>query len=303
MKSLLLVLTLAIHTLAIAQSETFTSSIDTNRILIGEQIELTLKAELKKGVAFNWPIVPDTLKGLEWVEIGGVDTSIVDDSWRLVQTLKLTSFDSGYVAIPPFSLQIGENNYVSPAIPIEVAMVQLSEETDLYDIKAPLQAPINWIPILLWGGGILLFIAIAVIGTLWLLNRKKQVKLTPEQKLSPYEYAQLQLKEIENEQLWQAGKTKEYYSRLTDVMRLYMERQMGKHAMESTADEVIDQLETLGLPDPFFKKTSALLSLSAMVKFAKEKPSLAQNEAALLTVKEFLEVTKPKVEPQEAKQN
>src|SRR5690606_2418017 len=127
----------------------------------------------------------------------------------------------------------------------------------------------------------------------WLKKRKNRVELTPEQMLTPYEYAQLQIGEIEKEQLWQAGKIKEYYSRLTDVMRLYMERQMGINAMESTADELIDNMKERRLATELKEKVDRLLHLRALVKYAKEKPSVSQNENALTTVKHFLEQTKP----------
>lgn len=293
MKKLLSILILLISVVAWAQPVRFSAEIDTNKILIGDQFTLQLKGEVAEGTNFQWPIIPDTVSGLDFVDISKIDTLSKDGVWKLSQKLTLTSFDSGYVAIPPLTLKAGNDEASSQAMAVAVEFPQLSEEQDLYDIKEPLEPPFNWIPILI-GVAIVLVLGAAIWFLLqWLKKRKNRVELTPEQMLTPYEYAQLQMTEIEKEQLWQAGKIKEYYSRLTDVMRLYMERQMGINAMESTADELIEKMRGIRLPKELQERIDELIHLSALVKYAKEKPGVGQNESALKTVKAFLEQTKP----------
>lgn len=293
MKKLLSIFILAISTSAGAQQLSFSADIDTNKILIGDQFTLQLSGEVSEGKSFQWPIIPDTISGLDFVNISKIDTTTESGIWRLRQTLTLTSFDSGYVAIPPLTLKAGTDAASSQALAVAVEFPPLDEKQDYYDIKEPLEPPFNWVPL------ILVLISIIALGIAlgllyrWWRKRKSQIKLSPEQMMTPYEYAQLQLTEIEREQLWQAGKTKEYYSRLTDVMRLYMERQMHINAMESTADELIDKMRQIPLATELKEKIDQLLHLSALVKYAKEKPGVAQNDNALTTVKHFLEQTKP----------
>ena len=293
MKKLFSIFILAVSTSLWAQELSFSAEIDTNKILIGDQFKLQLTGKVSKGVAFQWPILPDTITGLEFVDISDIDTTSKNGIWTLRQTLTFTSFDSGYVALPPLTLKAGNEEATSQALGIAVTFPELSEEQDYYDIKEPLEPPFNWTPILI-GLAIVIALGLGIWFLLkWLKQRKNKAELTPEQMLTPYEFAQLQLSEIEKEQLWQAGKIKEYYSRLTDVMRLYMERQMNINAMESTADELIEKMQQLRLPKPLQGKIDELLHLSALVKYAKEKPGLAQSEEALTTVKDFLEHTKP----------
>lgn len=293
---LLLVITLAGN----AQTAQFSAQTDTNRILIGEQLTLSLRAEVPKESEFTWPVMADTIQGLEIVAAEKIDTNTKGQTWTILQNIRLTSFDSGYTAIPPLDLAVNGEKITSPAIAIEVAMPPLSEQQEMYDIKEPLEPPFNWLALILWAAGLLLLAALVFFLVRWLSKRKKQEKLTPEQRLSPYEYAQLQLKELEKEQLWQAGKTKEYYSRLTDILRLYLERQMHINAMESTADEVIRKVQALGLPSELNLKVAQLMHLSALVKYAKEKPGAPENERSLATVKDFLEHTKPAEEMEAA---
>lgn len=281
------------------QSVLFTATADTNRILIGDQINVTLKAEIPKNTKFAWPVYTDTIAGLELVESSKVDSSTSGENLVLTQRLIITSFDSGYVAFPPMVLQVGDKSVSSPAIAIEVGMPQLNAEQDLYDIKGPLDAPFNWmLVVLIWLAALVLASAVVIV-VKWLKKRKNQLKLTPEQKLTPYEFALWQIQEIEKEQLWQAGKIKEYYSRSTDVLRLYMERQLGINAMESTADEVIEKIQILNLPGDLNQKSVELFRLSAMVKFAKKKPGSEEHERSMATVKAFLHHTRPVEEKKE----
>lgn len=275
------------------QELSFTTTADTNRILIGEQIVISLKATIPSGQNFNWPVYVDTVSGLELVEASKADTLSNSGIITISQTLTITSFDSGYVAFPPMTMVVADQNVTSPAIAIEVGMPQLNPDQELYDIKGPLEAPFNWMR----AGLILLAALILIAGIIafvkWRSNKKRSVPLTPEQKLSPYQYALQQIAEIEKEQLWQSGKVKEYYSRLTDVLRLYMERQMNINAMESTADEVVEKLKQISLPAELNEKLAQLFQLSALVKFAKSKPGIDENEKALHTAKDFLNYTRP----------
>ena len=61
------------------------------------------------------------------------------------------------------------------------------------------------------------------------------------------------LAELEREELWQKGELKAYYSRLVDILRIYLERQMSIQAMESTAEEIIGDLEDQNLPKDLFE--------------------------------------------------
>ncbi len=279
-----------------AQGPSFEAVADTNAILIGEQITLTLKAKLATLENYSWPAFPDTTEGLELVEVSKIDTVQNGESWILEQKLTLTSFDSGYFAVPPLNLVVNGQNANSDPIGIAVRFPQLSEEQGYYDIKKPLEVPINWWRIALWAGlGMVILILI-----IWLIRKlgKKapEKREAPELKIPPPKYALLQLAELEREELWQKGELKAYYSRLIDILRLYLERQMNLHAMEKTAEEIISDLKAQGLPEQLFRSLQHTLRQSAMVKYAREKPGPGENEAALKNIRDYVEHTRPKAE-------
>jgi hypothetical protein len=55
----------------------------------------------------------------------------------------------------------------------------------------------------------------------------------------PHVVALYELDRLRSEQLWQKGMIKEYYTRLTEIVRIYIERQFGVMAMEQTSNETI----------------------------------------------------------------
>ena len=82
------------------------ADLDTARIRIGEQVDLRIHVTYTAGAepSIQWPAIGDTLSAhVEVVLDPGVDTAS-NGSDRLVQerTLTITSFDTGFWAIPPF---------------------------------------------------------------------------------------------------------------------------------------------------------------------------------------------------------
>ena len=75
--------------------------------------------------------------------------------------------------------------------------------------------------------------------------------------LPPFDRAIEELKALENERLSAQEEYKKYYSRLTDVVRRYLEEEAKIDALESTSEELLIKLElrknagTLSVTLPF----------------------------------------------------
>ena len=283
---------------AIAQVS-FSVQPDTNRMLIGEQIKLTLKAEFPEDDKVNWPFLADSLAGFEIVKKGTLVEEYEGGIKSLIQEIWLTSFDSGYAFIPALSIQLGEERLESQAIGILVSVPEVPETEDYYDIKEPIDPPLNW-PLII--GLILLFIALGVL-IYWLIGKfqkgKRPAALAPEASMSPYEWALTEIEQLRRQQIWKQGKVKEYYSQVTDVMRRYIERQMHQPAMESTAYEVVEIIRGLKPGDELMERCENLMELSIGVKYARQTPTESDHHAALTTLEEFIEAYKPIEEEKE----
>src|SRR6185436_1061860 len=71
------------------------ASLDTNKIRIGEQVQLSFDVTAPKDVLLFFPYMPDTLQNIEVVERFAIDTMKGDDagSARYHQKIIITCFD------------------------------------------------------------------------------------------------------------------------------------------------------------------------------------------------------------------
>jgi hypothetical protein len=278
----------------VAQAQVqFNAQADTNKILIGEQFKVTLKGTIPANTPFEWPQI-EKLEKLDLVKLGRLDTILAEGRWELQQELTLSAFDSGYFVFPPQELLLGSSAYESEALAIAVYLPEVAEDQKAFDIKGVADVPINWLRLGLW---ILLAIAL-IVGLVffvrYMLSKSEVAPAVAKPSLPPYEWAVQELARIEGEKLWQAGKIKAYYSAITDVLRQYMERTLAIKAMESTAYEIKEKLASVALDQNLKDRTNALLALSEMVKFAKEKPGEEEHLKSLQTVYAFVDMLKPK---------
>ncbi|MDR0955237.1 MAG: DUF4381 family protein [Rikenellaceae bacterium] len=229
----------------------------------------------------------------------------------------LTAFDAGMYNLGLFPALFLDKNIVdtlhSPdslrflvqTFPIDTATMTI------HDIKPPLPAPVlpqewlGWTMLLFWGGQ-LLFVA------LWLLHRwNKRRKPTAKRSKRPTEPAHVtairELEKLQSEKLWQNQRHKLYYTRLTDIVREYIEGRYGVGAREMTSDEIIQALNELHIPARSHQQIQRLLSTADYVKFAKYVPDVQDNEMSWNDAYYFVEETKwiaadPLAEPEDRKE-
>src|SRR5215831_7443786 len=87
-----------------AKAQIATATLDRNKILIGEQVTLQLKAEdINTRMSFlqDWFNIPDTTSHFEVVKRDPVDTVEVAGFTTYMQKITVTSFDSGKWKLPP----------------------------------------------------------------------------------------------------------------------------------------------------------------------------------------------------------
>ncbi|MFH1159751.1 MAG: hypothetical protein V1733_02245 [bacterium] len=277
-----------------AQEPVATATLDTNAMLIGDQVGLTLQFTAPLKTQVLWPTIPDTvLEKINVLERGKIDTLISANKTTATysQNILLTSFDTGFYVIPPISFFYRELpdtaiNVTETRIHfLAVHTVPVDTTKPIKPIKGPMKAPLTFREILPW---ILLGLAIAgMIAFLiyYLKKRKKKepiFRLRPRVLLKPHEIALTELEKLRRRNLWQQGKVKEYYTELTDILRKYIEDRFQVPALESTSAEILhDLLEISQIQRETWEELGNVLKLADMVKFAKEKPTSDQNEQSL----------------------
>ena len=285
----------------LAQAQVPSASLDTAVLRIGEQVELLLSIDLPTDAPagmVNWPVFGDTLiNQLEVVRKGSVDSVQDAAGLHLTQRIFLTSFDTGHWAIPPFTFMVSGSPRETRPLLIEVRNVALDDPKVQRPAKTIYEVPFSigyWIRAhlveLLAGLGAL----VLIIAGLFYLTRKRKTVPAPvvEAPMEPVHLRTLRsLRELDASRLWQQGEHKAYHSRITDLLRSYIEERYQVPAMESSTDELLQELGVSPMNNEQRTHLENMLRLADLVKFAKAKPTPAENEQMMAGAIRFVEAT------------
>jgi len=277
------------------QAQQATATLDTNHYRIGEWIPLHLEITVPVNAAVTWPVVNAEIGELEVLKRSDMDSTLEKDIKTYSQTLTLTVFDSGYYPVPAFSFLVDNDSVNTTPLILLISSVPLDTSAlDIKPIKDPIDVPVTFkevLPYILAGLGILLLAWLALL--YW--NKRKRAlipEIIPEIIIPPHEWAFEELENLRREELWQKGSVKEYYIRLTDIFRQYVELRYRQPAMESTTEEIMDRLSILSLTSSMLEKMKTTLVLSDFVKFAKARPLANEHEQSFESVLAFIHETK-----------
>ena len=270
-------------------------SVDTNRALIGEQIRMSLMIKADKETQIKWPLIGDTLNGLEVLKRSHRDTFTDPFGFVYRQDFLVTAFDSGVYKIDSVELLFQRGSLVDSIFAYPVFLgygtIQLDSTNRIYDIKKPLNIEYSyWFEILMGVLGALLLIAL-----IWYLykRRKPVEKKTIKIKIPGHKTALKKLHEMQDQKAWLSMTIKNYYVELTDVLRVYLHEQFDINALESTSDEIMEDISVINLDDKIKNELRHLLQMSDLVKFAKAHPLPEEGESFLTIALNFVNETKP----------
>jgi hypothetical protein len=303
---------------AAGQQVKVTATLDSLRILIGDQINLKLEVEKPAGLKVEFPQIPDSLAGkIEVLKRSPIDTiKMKGEIQKLTSNLLITCFDSGQYRIPPFRFDIqepGKNDSVfTNWLVLNVMTFKIDTARGPVDIKPPYEAPLTLKEVTPYILGIILIGALLFL-ILYSIKRKKKNQplfVRPAKpKEPPHLTALRELDRIKEEKIWQKEKIKEYYSEVTETLRVYIEDQFGIPAMEQTSGEILTSFETSRnlISDKTKQYLMRILPLADLVKFAKYYPLPDDHSIVLANAYLFVnetkpeEVKKPEVQDNEAK--
>jgi len=279
------------------------ATLDRDTILLGDQIHLNLELEQNIGPKIQFPQLPDTIgKSIEVLERTPIDTmQMGNNRIMLRQNYLITSFDSGPHPIPAvwFKLKYDQltDSIKTNNLSLFVVVPKVNLKKGPADIKKPFDAPVTLKEIAPWLFGGILIAAIIFLLIYAIRRRKKKLPLfqkPPKPKEPPYRIALRKLDQIKEEKLWQHEHVKEYYSRITDTLREYLEGRFDVMAMEKTTDEIMVELkyDTVKLDEKSYKQLKEILELADLVKFAKFIPIEDDNQMSLANAYFFVNQTK-----------
>ena len=289
----LIIFILIILSNKISLAENFQATLDTNAILIGQQIKFSLKcSDLNSEI--NWPILTDSiLNGIEIIKFSKIDTIYnKDTSITYYQEFIITAWDSGAYYIPPIKLN---NNLVSEGFLLNVFSIDIKESDSLKDIKEQIEAKFSLLDYWIW----ILVLLIVLLGIYLFnkfFNKSNQTATTKKVviKIAPNIIATNALDKLEKKKLWQGGKIKEYYSEISEILRTYIDSRFNIIALELTTEEIINKISK-NISSESTKELRTLLLRSDLAKFAKSKPIDVENNESMLLAKKLVDQTKVEI--------
>ena len=261
-----------------------TATLDSNTILIGQQINFTITNKVTSTKI--WPTYNEFLvEGIEIIKASKIDTT----DGVITQEFVITAWDSGSYFIPPIAFS---ENSKTEALLLNVQTIILAEDAELKDIKQPIEEPIGWSDIWPWLLGILILSLIIFILRKYVFNKNKPSIIIKPKVIIPADISALkELNALEKAKIWQEGNVKEYHSQLSEIIRRYTENRFQFIALELTTDEILQELKSI-LSDDQLNNLSTLLQRADLAKFAKSKPIDTENMESMVLAKGFVNATK-----------
>ena len=304
MKLKILFFLLLMCTLTYAQKVSLAT--DTTNIRIGEQFLFKIVIKDTANVIF-----PEKLENLTKLEVVK-DIKIDTFKNSLIKKYLMTGFDSGAFYIPTQQIFIKNRAYLSDSVLINVATIAVdTSQQKPFPIKSIQTEPLvydDFKPYVIW-----VILALLLLGLFiyYLKTRKKpEIKeIESINTLPPYEEALEKLQELDDKLLWQNNEIKKYYSELTEIVRVFIEKELEIPALEITTFELISLLSDYNTPKNInitketVRKLNALLQEADLVKFAKSTPLSHEIEEDRRIAEKVLNDLKPIPLIEETKEN
>ena len=304
MKRFLIYLLLGVvPALSVAQNVNVKAELDSMMMWIGQQTGLHVEVTCDADQTVSFPAYRDTIvTSLEILPPVVTDTQYINDGKRMVITRNylVTCFDSALIYIPYIPVTVDGQEYQSNRLALAFISYDIPEEDakHIFGPKENMKTPVKMYEvkglILYW-----LLAAIAIMAAVYLIVRYRDDKpiirrIRIEPKVPAHIRAISRIEELRQEGGPHNEDSKEYYTRLTDILREYINDRFGFNATEMTSYEILEHLEE-SQDKESLSELRDLLSTSDMVKFAKFKPMLSENDRNLVNALEFVNGTKIEV--------
>ena len=268
-------------------------------MMIGEQAQVTVTVQAPEGAKVEMPTFQPRQQIVAGVEV--IATQRTDDRTLL---LTLTSFDGNLYYLPPFKVKVNGKTVESKSLALKVVEVEV-DTTKLDKFFGPKDVQDNpfqwsdwklsfWLSVL-----ILVLWAVAYYLYLRLRDNKPIIaRIKIVKRLLPHQKAMKEIEQIKADKMVASEDQKEYYTKLTDTLRKYIEERYGFSAMEMTSSEIIARLTSSG-DQQSLDELRRLFMTADLVKFAKYSTMINENDANLVNAIDFINQTKQENQPTE----
>ena len=300
-KILIISIILTASVLRVSAQVSVEATIDSIQIFVGQQAHVTLTATAKE----NAKVVFPQFKPMEYITPGvevldrqeleqqPLDNGFVSRS--MVYTM--TSFDDTLYYIPPMTVKIDGKPYESKSLALKVLTIEVDtlHAEQFFGPKDVQDNPFQWsdwsLPFWL---SVLMLVLLAVAYYFYLRLRDNKPIISHiriVKRLLPHQKAMKEIEQIKADKMVSSENSKEYYTKLTDTLRKYIEERYGFNAMEMTSSEIIERLMA-SQDQKALDELRQLFTTADLVKFAKYSTLINENDANLVNAIDFINQTK-----------
>lgn len=308
MKRVLYIIMLLVAVANVKAQVTVEARIDSVQIMMGDQAHLTLKVVARSGANVVFPVYKPTEQLTPGVEVLGIsEVATRDTSDNFVQYSRcytLTSFDGNNYLLPPMTVSVDGKKYKSRNLALKVLNVDVDtlHYEKFYPPKDVQDNPFLWQEwsMVFWLSVIVVLLAAGCVYLYSCVKQGKTINLKVKivKRITPHQKALNEIQGIKADNMVRQEDQKEYYTKLTDTLRRYIEERYGFNAMEMTSAEIIDRL-TAEQDAHAMEELRTLFSTADLVKFAKYSTLINENDMNLVNAIEFINRTKVENMPEE----
>jgi len=275
------------------------ANVDRAKVTIGDKINYKITVDFPEGMEVLPPEIKDEVGGLAVDDLGIEESR--NEKGRIIREIRyvLETFNTGSYIIPAFDIkyktkpETEEAVVKTPEVFIEVVTTLDEDASDVRDIRPPVVIKKNYFR--LYYIVAIVFGVLAIAGAIMLfLYRKKQreVEFVPEP-LSAHQIAYNELESLRALKLISEGRIKEYYYRLSNIVRCYIESRFKLMAPERTTEEFLAEMTvTDRLAEEHKELISNFLEHCDTVKFAAYGPDIREIENAFNSAIKLVDETR-----------
>jgi hypothetical protein len=268
-------------------------------MLIGEHAQLTLTVNAHDGAKIEFPQLKPRKELVQGVEV--LNTQQPSPNTLVIT---LTAFDGKLYYLPPLKVKVDgkETACKSLALKVNDVEVDTTQVDKFFGPKDVQDNPFDWDD---WKASfwlsVLMLLMMAAAGWLWLRLRDnkpiiKHIRIV--KRLLPHQKAMKEIEQIKADKMVSSENQKEYYTKLTETLRRYIEERYGFSAMEMTSSEIIERL-TATADQQMMDELRQLFTTADLVKFAKYSTMINENDMNLVNAIDFINQTKLENQPTE----
>ena len=283
------------------RSVSVSAGVDKARATIGEEINYKITVDFPENVEVFFPETQDKIGGLTVKDFAVSDNK--SDEGRITRELSyvLETYKASSYIIPAFDIRYKEKLKPeaevevakTPEIFVEVVTVLDADASDVRGIKPPVSLDKRYLKLYIIIAiviGVLILVAVVLH---YIYHRKQRETESVPEPLSAHQIAYNDLESLRAMDLVSKGQIKEYYYRLSNIVRHYIENRFKLMAPDRTTEEFLVEMTVTGKLTGVHKElVGNFLEHCDMVKFAAYGPDSREIENSFNSAKKLVDETR-----------